>query len=85
VVPLSVAGLNVTVTPVGAPVLVRVTSPVKFVRVNVSVDVPDAPAWTERLAGFAEIEIAAAGAVTVRARDAVASEMPVPVPVIVIV
>jgi hypothetical protein len=85
VVPLSVAGLNVTVTPVGAPLLVRATSPVKFVRVNVTVDVPDAPACTESVAGFVEIEIAAAGAVTVSVSVAVAFEMPVPLPVIVIV
>ena len=84
--PDSVAGLAVTVTPVGSPLLVRVTSPVKLVRTSVAVVVPDAPAATERVVGATlSAMLDDGGAVTVTVRVAVAFATPVPVPVIVIV
>jgi len=78
-----VGGANVTAIPVGAPVLVRVTSPVKLVRTSVRVAVPDALCATLTVAGLTDTAIAAA-AVTVTVSVVVAFVTPVPEPVIVI-
>jgi hypothetical protein len=43
VVPVALVGLKLTVAPVGAPLLVNATAPVKFVRAIVRVLVPDWP------------------------------------------
>jgi hypothetical protein len=58
--------LKATVIPVGAPVLVRATSPVKLVRVSVTVLVPCWPCWILTVAGFsANAIVGVTGAVTV--------------------
>ena len=51
VLPVAVVGERVAVTPVGAPVTVRPTSPVKPVRVTLRVLVPLAPCATDSVAG----------------------------------
>ena len=51
VLPVAVVGERVAVTPVGAPVTVRPTSPVKLVRVMLTVLVPLAPCATDNVAG----------------------------------
>jgi hypothetical protein len=84
VVPLSVAGVNATVGPAGATLLVRATSAVKFVRTSVTVEVPDALCATVTVAGLADSAIAAA-AVTVTVSVVVAFVTPVPAPVMVTV
>jgi len=67
-VPVAEAGLNVAVTPLGAPVALKATALVKPpVRVMVIVLAPLAPRFTVRLAGLAErVKLGAGGALTVR-------------------
>ena len=84
VAPVNVAGLNATVIPAGAPVLVRATSAVKLVRVSVTVEVPLAPAWIDTVAGATASEMLPAAAVTVTVSVVVAFDTPVPAPVNVI-
>ena len=42
-VPMGAAGVNAPVTPVGPPVRLKVTAPVKLVRVMVTVALPFSP------------------------------------------
>jgi hypothetical protein len=81
VVPVTLVGLKVTVTPAGAPVAASATAPVKFVRVVVRALVPCAPCCTLNVAGFSARAIAGTtGAVTVSESVAVWFETPVPLP-----
>ena len=82
VAPVRVAGLKPTVRPAGAPLLVRATSAVKFVRVSVRVAFPDPlPACTDSVVGATAIAmLEAGGAVTVTVSVAVAFATPVPAP-----
>ena len=77
VVAVVLGGLKVTVTPAGAPELVRFTVPVKVVRAIVSVVVADAPCCTLNAAGLAVNTIVA---VTLTTSPAVWLATPVPVP-----
>jgi hypothetical protein len=86
VVPVTLAGLKVTVIPVGAPVAVRATAPVNgAVRVSVSALVPWAPCWTLSVAGARLSEKLPVGAAwTTRVSGAVTAVTPEPVARIVI-
>lgn len=85
VVPVTLVGLNVTVIPAGAPVLVSATAPVKFVRASVRVLLPDCPCAILRFPGAAEsATLGVGGAVTVTVRTAVWLVTPVLAPCTVI-
>lgn len=86
VVPDTLVGLSVAVTPVGAPVTVSATLPANPpARVTVIVDVPDAPCVIElATADAASVnDPVACAAVTASVTVVVAFEAPVPVPVTV--
>ena len=75
-VPVVEAGLNVAVTPVGSPLAVSATDPVKFVRVMVTVLTTLEPALTESVAGLAAMAKSCVVVPTVRAIDAVRLSVP---------